>query len=126
MWLMTTFGGVAVLLSAVGIYGLMAHAVQRRTAEIGIRLALGAEPRRLGLMIMRQALGVVLIGIAIGGIAAWNLTHVLAAFLFGVTTRDPIVFLLVPLLLVLVAVAAVAVPMRRATRVNPVTALRYE
>jgi predicted permease len=126
MWLMTTFGGVALFLSAVGIYGLMAHAVQRRTAEIGIRLALGAAPQRLGWMIMRQALGVVLLGIAVGGIAAWNLTHVLAAFLFGVTTRDPIVFLLVPTLLTLVAIAAVVVPVRRATCISPVTALRYE
>ena len=126
MWLMTVFGCGAVLLAAIGIYGLMAYSVEQRTQEIGIRLALGAQARQVRNMVVRQGMVLAVIGVAIGIAAAFGLAQLMSTLLFGVTPRDPLVFAGVPLLLTAVALAAVWFPARRASRVDPITALRYE
>jgi putative ABC transport system permease protein len=126
MWLMTVFGCAALLLAAIGIYGLMAYSVEQRTQEIGIRLALGAQGSQVKNMIVIQGMGLALVGVAIGvGIALW-LARFISTFLFGVTARDPYAFVGVPLLLAVVALVAVWLPARRASRVDPIIALRYE
>jgi predicted permease len=124
MWLMSIFGGSALLLAAIGIYGLMAYTVQQRTQEIGIRLALGAQGGQLEKMVVFQGLKLAIIGVVLGLAAAFGLARWIETLLFGVTGRDPYVFAGVPLLLTLVAVLAVWIPARRAGRVDPVTALR--
>jgi putative ABC transport system permease protein len=124
--LMIIFGFSALLLAAVGIYGLIAYSVQQRTREIGIRLALGAESGNVRNMVIQQGMGLALVGVALGLAAAFGLTRLIAGMLFGVKAWDPTVFVAVPILLTLVAFAAVSLPARRATRVNPVDALRSE
>jgi putative ABC transport system permease protein len=126
MWLMTIFGCSALLLAAVGIYGVMAYSVQQRTKEIGIRLALGAGPRSVRSMVLVQGMTLTLVGVGIGLAAALGLTRIMASFLFGVTPRDPLVFVCAPLLLSAVAFMAVWLPGRVACRVDPVIALRAE
>ena len=126
MLLLTIFAGSALLLAAIGIYGLMAYSVQQRTQEIGIRLALGAEPQTVRNMVIRQGMSVALVGVAIGIASAFGLTQLIASFLFGVAARDPVVFVAVPLLLSAVALVGVWLPARRAARVDPVIALRTE
>ena len=126
MWLMTVFGLSALLLAAIGIYGLMAYSVEQRTQEIGIRLALGAPVERVKNMVVLQGLRLALVGVLVGVAAAFGLARFIATFLFGVGTRDPLVFLGVPLLLAAVAFFAVWLPARRASRVDPIIALRYE
>ncbi|PWU02173.1 MAG: hypothetical protein C5B51_21360, partial [Terriglobia bacterium] len=126
MLLMTVFGGAALLLAAIGIYGLMAYSVQQRTQEIGIRMALGAESRAVRQMVLFQGMRLALTGVALGLAAAFGLTSLLTTFLFGVQPRDPLVFTTIPALLSLVALAAVWLPSLRATRIDPVVALRYE
>jgi putative ABC transport system permease protein len=126
MLLMSIFGGAALLLTAIGIYGLMSYSVRQRTQEIGIRLALGAESGALRNMVVGQGMRLALIGIAIGIAAAAGLTRFIAGFLFGVKAWDPAVFILVPLLLSAVAVLAVWLPALRASRINPIEALRCE
>jgi predicted lysophospholipase L1 biosynthesis ABC-type transport system permease subunit len=126
MLLLTVFAGSALLLAAIGIYGLMAYSVQQRTQEIGIRLALGATSHSVRSMIIRQGMGVALVGVVIGVASAFGLTRVIATFLFGVTARDPLVFLSVPLLLSVVALLGVWLPAQRAAYVDPVVALRTE
>jgi hypothetical protein len=125
MLLMTVFGGAALLLAAVGVFGLMAYAVAQRTQEIGIRLAMGGAPSSVGLMICRDGLRVIAIGLAAGLGAAFFLAKFLASTLFGVTAHDPAVFVAIPILLALVALAAIAIPALRASRLSPVDALRY-
>jgi predicted permease len=124
MWLMTIFGGCALLLAAIGIYGLMAYSVQQRTQEIGIRLALGARGTELEKMVVLQGLRLAVIGIALGLAGAFALARVISTLLYGVTPRDPLVFAGVPVVLAIVAILAVWIPARRAGRVDPVTALR--
>jgi len=124
MWLMSIFGVSALALASIGIYGLMAYSVQQRTQEIGIRLALGAQGTQLEKMVVFQGLRLAVIGIAIGLAAAFALARVIATLLFGVTTRDPLVFVGVPVLLTAVAILAVWIPARRAGRIDPVIALR--
>jgi predicted permease len=124
MWLMTIFGGCALLLAAIGIYGLMAYSVQQRTQEIGIRLALGAHGRQLEQMVVRQGLRLTIIGIVLGLVASFALARAIETLLFGVTTRDPLVFAGVPVLLTIVGVLAVWIPARRAGRIDPVIALQ--
>jgi ABC-type antimicrobial peptide transport system permease subunit len=124
MLLMTIFGCAALLLAAIGIYGLMAYSVEQRTQEIGIRLALGAEKSMVRNMVVFQGLRLALVGVVIGLASAFGLARLVASLLFGVKTWDPIVFVSVPILLALVALAAVWFPAGRASRVDPVIALR--
>jgi putative ABC transport system permease protein len=124
MLLMTVFGGSALLLAAIGIYGLMAYSVAQRTQEIGIRLALGAGGAAVRRMVMVQGMRLALIGVAIGIAAAYGLSRFISSFLFGVKALDPMVFVGIPILLAAVALLAVWVPARRASRVDPVIALR--
>jgi predicted permease len=125
-FLLSTFAGSALLLAAIGIYGLMAYSVQQRTQEIGVRLALGADSQIVRNMIIRQGMSLALAGVALGMASAFGLTRVIAGSLFGVTARDPLVFISVPLLLTAVALFGVWFPARRAARVDPLVALRYE
>jgi ABC-type antimicrobial peptide transport system permease subunit len=104
----------------------MAYSVQQRTQEIGIRVALGADSQRVRNMIVLQGMRVALVGVAIGVVSAFALSSVIAGFLFGVTTRDPVVFVSAPVLLSAVALIGVWLPAQRAARVDPATALRTE
>ena len=117
-------GTLALLLSAVGLYGLMAASVTRRTAEIGIRMALGAERRTVGWMVLRQSLSLVAAGLAIGVPAALMSTHTVESLLFGLSPSDPAVLVFAALILTLVSAVAAYIPARRAARVDPVVALR--
>jgi predicted permease len=126
MVIVTLFGGVALLLAAIGIYGLMAHSVQQRTREMGIRLALGARPAALRRLVAWQGTRLALLGAAIGLIGAFGLTRFMKSMLFGVTPLDPLVFTAVPILLSIVAAVAAWLPARRASRIDPVLALRAE
>jgi ABC-type antimicrobial peptide transport system permease subunit len=126
MWLMTMFGGCALLMAAVGVYGLVGYSVQQRTAEIGIRMALGADEHVVRNLVLRQGMTFAVAGIILGVVSSLALARLLAGFLFGVTPRDPTVFAIVTALLVGVAFIAVWVPARRATRLDPLTALRQE
>jgi predicted permease len=126
MWLMTVFGAAALLLAAIGIYGLMAYSVEQRTQEIGIRVALGAQVQQVRNMVVRQGMLLAVVGVVIGTGAAFGLARFMATFLFGVTTRDPLVFLGVPLLLTIIAFVAVWLPARRASLIDPIVALRVE
>ena len=123
-------GGVAfgfeLLLAAIGIYGLMAYSVQQRTQEIGIRMALGALASDVRNMVVFQGMRLAIVGVVIGIAAAFGLARVIASFLYGVQARDPGVFIAIPVLLSLVALLAVWLPARRAARVDPVIALRYQ
>ena len=120
------FGGVALLLASVGLYGVMAHAVTRRTREIGIRVALGAERSSVLWLVLRDALMMVALGAAIGLPAALAVTRFASAFLYGITPRDPLSTAAATAVLVLVALFASYLPARRASRVDPNVALRYE
>jgi predicted permease len=126
MLLMTVFGAMALLLAAIGIYGLMAYTVAQRKQEIGIRLALGAARTEVIGMVVKQGMRLALAGMAAGLAAAWALSRVMESFLFGVRARDPLVFAAVPLVLALVAFFAVWLPAIRAGKVNPVESIRYE
>jgi predicted permease len=125
MWLMSVFGGAALLLAAVGIYGLIAYSVEQRRHEIGIRMALGAQALSLRSLVIRQGMRPVVIGVAAGLVAAYLLANVLASTLFGVEPRNIAVFVTVPAILLWVALVAVAVPAIRASRVDPTEALRH-
>jgi ABC-type antimicrobial peptide transport system permease subunit len=126
MLLLTVFGGAALLLAAIGVYGLMSYSVAQRTQEIGIRLALGAGAGQVRNMVIAQGMGLALGGVVIGLIAALALSKLIESLLFGVTARDPMVFVAVPVILAAVALIAVWLPAVRATRIDPVDALRSE
>jgi predicted permease len=126
MWLMSVFGLAALLLAAIGIYGLMAYSVEQRRQEIGIRLALGAQATQVKNMVVFQGMRLAAVGVIVGVAGAFALSRLMNAFLYGVTARDPLVFAGVPVLLAFVAFLAVWVPARRASSVDATIALRYE
>jgi len=126
MMLLSVFAAVALLLAAIGIYGLMSYAVQQRTQEIGIRMALGAGRGQMMRLIMGQGMRLAAVGIVIGLAAAYGLTRFLAGLLFNVKATDPWTFAMVAAILSAVALGAAFIPAHRATRIDPVLALRQE
>jgi ABC-type antimicrobial peptide transport system permease subunit len=127
--LLSLFGLIAQLLAAIGLYGVMAYSVTQRTQEIGIRMALGANRSRVLRMVLGHGMVLTVIGIAMGLTAAYVLTKYLESFtsmLFGVKPRDPITFAVTAGVLLLVSLIACLIPARRATKVDPLEALRYE
>ena len=124
--LVTLFGGSSLLLASVGLYGVLSYAVAQRTQEIGIRMALGATGRNVLWLVLRHSVLIVLVGIALGLPLAWVCTRLLASFLYGLTPTDPAAIMIATSLLILVALLAGYLPARRATRVDPMVALRHE
>jgi len=124
--LLSIFAGLAVLLAAIGIYGVMSYAVGQRVHEIGVRMALGARAGDVLSLVLRRGLGLALVGIAIGVVGGVWLTTAMKSLLFGVSLNDPLTFVIVSALLLAVAAAATYIPARRATKVDPIVALRYE
>jgi putative ABC transport system permease protein len=126
MMLLTIFGGVALVLAAIGIYGLMAYSVQQRTQEIGIRMALGADRSTIRKLVVWHGMRLALVGVALGIGAAFGLSRLISSFLFGVKSWDPAVFVTVPIILSAVALLAVWLPATRAAKLDPMQALRVE
>jgi putative ABC transport system permease protein len=124
--LLGIFAGSALLLSVIGLYGLMAYSVTQRVQEIGIRMTLGAQPSDVLRMVVGQGVRLALIGIAIGVGGALAFSRVLSKFLYGVTSTDPLTYTALALVLALVTAIACYIPARRATKVDPMVALRYE
>jgi predicted permease len=125
-FLIAAFGALALALASVGVYGVISFSVARRTREIGIRIALGARSARVLRAVLREGIALALVGTALGLGGAWLLSRVVESLLYGVTTRDPLTFVLAPVVLLTSALAAAAVPAWRATRVSPVDAIRTE
>jgi ABC-type antimicrobial peptide transport system permease subunit len=124
--LLSAFSGMAMLLGMVGVYGLLAYSVKQRTAEIGLRIALGASRRRVLGMILRQGVQLTIAGLMLGLAGALALTRILTSFLYGVSALDPVTFVAVPLLLLLATIMACFIPARRASNLDPMRTLRYE
>jgi putative ABC transport system permease protein len=126
MLLLTVFGSAGLLMAGIGIYGVMSYSIEQRTQELGVRMALGAQASNLRNMVIRQGMVLTLVGVAIGMGGAFWLTHFLASFLFGVKPLDPVAFTVTPIVLSAIALLSIWSPARRATRVDPMTALRIE
>jgi predicted permease len=126
MLLLGAFAALALVLASIGIYGVISYSVAQRTQEFGIRLALGAQPRNVFSIVLSQGARLALLGIFLGFIAAFAVTRLMASLLFGVQPTDPVTFVVVPALLMGVTLLACYIPARRATRVDPIVALRYE
>jgi putative ABC transport system permease protein len=117
---------LGLLLAVVGVYSVVSYAAAQRTHEIGIRMALGAEPRDILSMVLRQSIGIVALGLAVGLAAAFGGTRAIANLIVGIKPTDPLTFATVIILLSAIALIACWIPARRATRISPLTALRYE
>jgi hypothetical protein len=126
MWLFVSFGGAALMLAAIGAYGVVSYSISQRTYEMGVRIALGATPLRIFGLVLGQSLRLVLAGLALGMLASLVLTRLMTGFLYGVTATDPLTFVGVGLLLIAVALLAGYFPARRAATVDPLVALRSE
>jgi putative ABC transport system permease protein len=126
MLLLGIFAGLALVLAAVGIYGVISYSVSQRTREIGIRMALGASHSSVLKLVVGEGMILALIGVGIGVLASFFLTRLMSTLLFGVGTTDPITFIAISLLLTGVSIVATLIPARRAIRVDPMVALRYE
>ena len=126
MEMVALFALTALLLAGLGIYGVISYMVSERTHEIGIRIALGADRRSILRMVLRQGLGLAIIGAAVGLVAALIVSHLMAGLLYGVRPTDPLTFAGVALLLIGVGLLACYIPARRVLRVDPLVALRYE
>ena len=126
MIMLAGFAALALLLASLGIYGVLAYFVTQHTSEIGVRQALGATPRNILFLVLKKGMGLTLAGIAIGLLASLVLTRLMKSLLFGVNASDPLTFVTVPVVLALVALVACLLPALRATRIDPLVALRYE
>ena len=126
MIMLAAFAGLALLLASLGIYGVLAYFVTQHTNEIGVRIALGASRRNILALVLKKGMGLTLLGVVIGLAASLALTRLMSSLLFGVNASDPVTFIIVPLLLATVAMLACWIPARRATKVDPMIALRYE